>query len=77
MTDEKKLRIWGSVCLLSIALTLVGIVDGWNVAFFVPGLMFFSVAIKFFIHYVYKVKTGKDTRGMRFWKGVGRKLRGS
>ena len=70
MTPEKKFLVSAIVCLLGIVLIIIGIVYLWNLVLVVPGLIIFGVGIRFLIHYLYKIITGKDTPGMRFWKWV-------
>jgi len=67
MTYEKKFQVSAIVCLLGIILFIIGYLDSWNPVFLVPGAIMFSTGMKFGIAYIYRIKTGKHTLGMRFW----------
>ena len=70
MTPEKRFIVSTIVCLIGIVLIILGIVNRWNLVLVLPGLIIFGIGIRFLIHYLYKIITGKDTPGMQFWKWV-------
>ena len=49
---------------------MLGIVNWWNLVLVIQGFVVLGVGGRFLIHYLYKMKTGKDTPGMRFWKWI-------
>ena len=39
----------------------------WNPVLAILGALIFVVGIQFLIAYLYRIKTGRDTFGIRFW----------
>ena len=67
---EKKFHVSAIVCVLGIVLKILGVAYSWNLVLALPGFFIFGGEIRFLIHYLYKIFTGKDTPSMRFWTWV-------
>lgn len=55
----------------------LGITSDERAVLLAPGLIMGVIGLKFLIAFLWKLRTGKDTKGMQFWKWVGRKLTGN
>lgn len=65
----RKARIWTGICLVAVCLFIVGLL--WRPALMIIGGLTLLIGIQILMAHIYRIKTGKDTHGMRFWRQFG------